>query len=77
VQPKPKRRLTVQLDELWSFVHDKGNEQWVWFALDTETREIVGCYIGARSGASAQAGSRCPPSIARVPCVTAISGFRI
>jgi hypothetical protein len=35
--------LTVQLDELWSFVDDKGNEQWwVWLALDAETREIVG-----------------------------------
>ena len=27
---------------------------WVWLALDVETREIVGCYIGDRSGASTQ-----------------------
>ncbi len=27
---------------------------WVWLALDAETREIVGCHIGARSGDSAQ-----------------------
>ena len=46
VQPKPQGRLTVQMDELWSFVDDKGNEQWVWLALDVVTREIVGCYIG-------------------------------
>ncbi len=46
IRSQPKRRLTVQMDELWSFVDDKGNEQWVWLALDTETREIVGCYIG-------------------------------
>ena len=46
VQPKPKGRLTVQMDELWSFVDDKDNEQWVWLALDVVTREIVGCYIG-------------------------------
>ena len=55
VSPKPKHRLTVQMDELWSFVKDKDNEQWVWLAIDVDTREIVGCYIGDRSGKSAQA----------------------
>jgi transposase-like protein len=54
VEPKPKRRLTIQMDELWSFVDDKGNKQWVWLAIDAETREIVGCYIGDRTGESAQ-----------------------
>ena len=54
VAPKPKRRLIVQMDELWSFVDNKGNKQWVWLAIDAETREIVGCYIGDRSGESAQ-----------------------
>ncbi len=34
VTPKPKGALTVQMDELWSFVDDKGNKQWVWLALD-------------------------------------------
>lgn len=55
VTPKPKKRLTVQMDELWSFVDDKGNEQWVWLALDAATREVVGLHIGDRSGNSAQA----------------------
>lgn len=55
VQPKARKRLTVQMDELWSFVDDKGNEQWVWLALDAETREIVGCFVGDRSGDSALA----------------------
>jgi IS1 family transposase len=55
VQPKPQRRLTVQMDELWSLVEDKDNEQWIWLARDAETREMVGCYIGNRSGESAKA----------------------
>ena len=55
VTNKPKKRLTVQMDELWSFVDKKGNDQWVWLALDADTREIVGAYIGDRSGESAQA----------------------
>ena len=44
-----KRRLTIQCDEMWSFVGNKGNKQWIWLALDVETREIVGVYVGARS----------------------------
>ncbi|WP_445243201.1 MULTISPECIES: IS1 family transposase [unclassified Microcoleus] len=32
------------MDELWSFVDSKGNQQWVWLALDAETREIVGVH---------------------------------
>jgi DNA-directed RNA polymerase subunit RPC12/RpoP len=29
VQPKAKQRLTIQMDALWSFVDDQGNEQGV------------------------------------------------
>ena len=54
VTSKPKGPLSIQMDELWSFVDNTGNKQWVWLAIDTQTREIVGCYIGPRSGASAQ-----------------------
>ena len=55
VSPKPQGRLTVQMDELWSFVDHKGNKQWVWLALDAKTREIIGCAIGDRSQDSAKA----------------------
>lgn len=74
MQPKPQRRLTVQMDELWSFVEDKGHEQWVWLALDTETREIVGCYIGDRSGASAKALWQSLPAVYR-QCAVCDSDF--
>ena len=36
------------MDEMWSFVDDKNNKQWVWLAIDAETREIGGYYIGDR-----------------------------
>jgi IS1 family transposase/transposase-like protein len=49
VRPKKKVRLNVECDELWSFVDCKENKQWVWLAMDRETREIIGVYIGARS----------------------------
>lgn len=55
VSAKPKKPLTVEMDELWSFVDEKDNEQWVWLALDVATREIVGIQIGDRSAQSAKA----------------------
>ena len=39
----------MQCDEMWSFVSDKGNKQWIWLALDVQTREIVGVHVGDRS----------------------------
>lgn len=44
----------MQADELWSFVDNKGNKQWVWLAMDESTREIIGAYIGKRNRLAAQ-----------------------
>lgn len=44
----------MQCDELWSFVDHKGNKQWIWLALDADTREIIGARVGERSEHSAQ-----------------------
>ena len=55
VVTKTTTRLVVQMDELWSFVDDKGNKQWVWLAMDGASREIIGCQVGDRSAESAQA----------------------
>jgi IS1 family transposase len=49
-----KGRLTIQCDQLWSFLDNKGNKQWVWLALDANTREIMGVYIGAPDEAAAR-----------------------
>jgi len=65
VTPKPKGALRVQMDELWSFVNDKGNKQWVWLALDVDTREIVGCHIGDRSADSALSLWQSMPAVYR------------
>jgi IS1 family transposase len=58
-------RLTIECDELWSFVGDKGNVQWVWLAIDADSREIVGATIGDRSRASAEALWRSLPAVYR------------
>lgn len=65
VIPKARGQLTVQMDELWSFVDHKGNKQWVWLAMDADTREVIGCHIGDRSRASARALWQSLPSVYR------------
>jgi IS1 family transposase len=42
------------MDEMWSYVGSKDNQQWIWLAIDATTREIVGVYIGDRSRQSAK-----------------------
>jgi insertion element IS1 protein InsB len=34
---------------MWSFVGSKENKQWIWLAIDADSREIVGVFIGDRS----------------------------
>lgn len=53
VVPKAKGKLTVQLDELLSFIDDIGYKQWVCLVIDSDTPEIIGCYVGDRSRISA------------------------
>jgi IS1 family transposase len=55
IDSKKKRgKITVQCDEMWSFVGNKGNKQWIWLALDVDSREIVGCFVGSRDREGAQ-----------------------
>jgi insertion element IS1 protein InsB len=46
---KRKGKLTIECDEMWSFVGDKNNKQWIWLAINKESREIVGFYTGRRN----------------------------
>ncbi len=61
-------------DELWSFVDNKGNKQWVWLALDVKTREIVGVYIGDRDEKAARKLWNSLPSVYR-QCAVAYTDF--
>jgi insertion element IS1 protein InsB len=54
VKSKKKGQLIIQCDEMWSFVGDKSNKQWIWLAIDVFTKEIVGVYIGKRDQTGAQ-----------------------
>jgi insertion element IS1 protein InsB len=66
--------LTVECDELWSFVGDKGNVQWVWLAFDRDTREIVGVHVGARDRSGAKGLWASLPGVYR-QCAVAYTDF--
>ena len=74
VMPKAKGKLKVQMDELWSFVDDKGNKQWVWLAMDADSREIIGCHIGDRSRESARSLWQSIPAVYR-QCATVYTDY--
>ena len=59
---------------MWSFVGNKGNKQWIWLALDVETREIVGVYVGDRSREGAQGLWEALPPVYR-QCAVAYTDF--
>ena len=54
VSVKLPGRLTIECDEMWSFVDSQKNEIYIWLAIDRNSREIVGCFIGDRTRKSAR-----------------------
>jgi insertion element IS1 protein InsB len=48
------QRLEVEADEMASFVQKKANKQWIWLAMDVNTRQIIACHVGDRSRKSAR-----------------------
>jgi IS1 family transposase len=48
VSAQEKGPLTIECDEMWSFVGSKDVKYWVWLAINRTTREIVDAYVGSR-----------------------------
>jgi len=74
VMDKPKGRLTIECDELWSFVGDKDDKVWVWLAIDRDTRECVGCFMGGRDRTGAKGLWDSLPPVYR-QCAVAYTDF--
>ena len=66
--------MTIQGDEAWSFVGNKGHKQWIGLALDEETRAIVGVHIGCRSRVGARGLWASLPPVYR-QCAVAYTDF--
>jgi insertion element IS1 protein InsB len=69
-----KGGLILECDELWSFVDKKRQQQWVWFAINRETREIVGMAIGSRTKATARTLWESLPAVYR-QCAVCYTDF--
>jgi IS1 family transposase len=50
-----KHEDVLELDEVWSFVHQRTNKRWLWIALCRRTRQVVAYFIGDRSELSCKA----------------------
>ncbi len=74
VSDKPKGKLTIECDEMWSFVGNKENQQWIRLALDTLTREIVEVYVGKRNRESAKQLWKYLPTVYR-QCAVCYTDF--
>ena len=73
VRQKSKGHLTLECDEMWSFVGKK-HKQWIWLAIDRDSREIVGVFIGERNEFSAQALWNSLPGVYR-QCALSYTDF--
>ena len=50
---------------MWSFVGEKNKKQWIWLAIDIDTKEIVGVFIGNRSRQGAEGLWQSLPAVYR------------
>ena len=40
--------MVIECDELWSFAGKKTRKQWIWIAMDRESRLVVAMHMGSR-----------------------------
>lgn len=45
---------TLELDEHWSYVGNKKNQQWLWLIFHSSTRQVLAMHVGKRDKASAE-----------------------
>lgn len=57
-----------------SFVGNKENKQWIWLAVDRDTREIIGVHVGDRSRRGARALWNSLPPVYR-QCAVCFTDF--
>jgi IS1 family transposase len=41
-------KIRVEMDEMWSFYHEKRHQIWLWWAIDHDTGEVVAYWFGSR-----------------------------
>lgn len=46
--------ICLEADELWSFVQNKANKQWIWLVIDKFSKQVIAAEIGDHSEESAR-----------------------
>ena len=41
-------KIRVEMDEMWSYYHDKSHQVWLWWAIDHDTGDVVAYWFGTR-----------------------------
>jgi insertion element IS1 protein InsB len=41
-------KISIEIDETWSFYHDKKHQIWLWWAIDHNTGEVIAYWFGTR-----------------------------
>ena len=66
--------LLLEIDELWSFVGNKQNDQWLWLVMHSKTRQILAFHVGNRTRASGEAlMAKLPVELKKKPTFIQIS----
>ena len=59
---------------MWSFVQKKSNKKWIWLAIDADSREIVGAFVGSRDREGAEGLWKSLPPVYR-QCAVCYTDF--
>ncbi len=69
-----KSKLSIELDEIWSFVRKKKKKRWIWLAFDRNSGQITGFHIGKRTRKDAEKLWKSLPGVYR-QCAVCYSDF--
>ena len=64
----------LEVDELWSYVGKKKNDQWLWLVLHKKSRQVLAMQIGPRDKKTAELlFAKLPESLKKKPSISQIS----
>lgn len=69
-----KSKLTIEVDEMWSYVGKKKNKKWIWLAIDRNSGQIVGIHVGDRKRKDAKKLWKSLPGVYR-QCAVCYSDY--
>lgn len=64
----------IELDEQWSYVGKKANQQWLWLVFHSQTRQVLAMHVGKRTRQSAEILlNKLPEDLKKKPSITRIA----